>query len=164
MKLNFCPECSAPLHQKTKTEYVCDNGHPYWNNPRTAVAVVLLNNNNEVLYSKRAHNPKQGLYDFPGGFVDYGETIYEAMTRELQEETGLIAKELTLIHSTAQIYVENTSVCDVVFVTRKWQGQPVPADDVAALEWKPIEFIDSKEFAWGYSGLVEKLRNFIKEQ
>jgi hypothetical protein len=56
---------------------------------------------------------------------------------------------------------DDTSTCDTMFVATEWEGEPVAQDDVAAFEWKPIEFIESDEFAWSYPGMLEKLRTFI---
>jgi 8-oxo-dGTP diphosphatase len=161
MKLNYCIECGAKLHKKTTTVYLCANNHPYWNNPRAAAAIVLLKDH-QALFSKRARDPKKNQYDFPGGFLEYGESAETAIKRELKEETGLVAKELILIGWAANIYEENTSVCDAVFLSRDWEGQPLAADDSAALEWKPIDFIFSPEFAWDYTGLVDKIKEFSK--
>ncbi|MGB3644759.1 MAG: NUDIX domain-containing protein [Mesorhizobium sp.] len=54
--------------------------------PAVSVAVV---NGDRVLLVRRAHAPSQGLYAFPGGKVEKGETLEEAVRRELKEETGL---------------------------------------------------------------------------
>lgn len=56
--------------------------------PAVSVAVVR---GNTVLLVKRARPPSQGLYAFPGGKVEAGETLEEAAVRELLEETGLRA-------------------------------------------------------------------------
>lgn len=56
--------------------------------PAVSVAVVR---GNTVLLVKRARPPSQGLYAFPGGKVEAGETLEEAAARELLEETGLRA-------------------------------------------------------------------------
>ena len=37
VKLRYCTECGAPLEQRDATEYVCTNGHEYWNEPHGSV-------------------------------------------------------------------------------------------------------------------------------
>ncbi|WP_010142426.1 NUDIX hydrolase [Oceanicola sp. S124] len=58
--------------------------------PRPAVLSVALRGN-EVLLVRRANPPDAGLWGFPGGKLDLGETLAEAALRELKEETGLTA-------------------------------------------------------------------------
>jgi 8-oxo-dGTP diphosphatase len=43
----------------------------------------------KVLLVRRARSPGRGLYSLPGGRVEFGETLTEALTREIAEETGL---------------------------------------------------------------------------
>jgi ADP-ribose pyrophosphatase YjhB (NUDIX family) len=156
MKPQFCPYCAAPLKSKTDTQYICKSGHDYWNNPKAASTVILIKDD-QALFSQRGIQPNKGKYDFPGGFLEYGESALDATKRELQEETGLIAEELVLIDSSIQDYVPYTTVCDLIYICRSWSGTMQAADDVASLEWKPFDFIDSPQFAWKYPGLVTKL-------
>lgn len=58
--------------------------------PRLA-ALALTLSGSEVLLVRRANPPDQGLWGYPGGKVEFGETMAEAAVRELAEETGLVA-------------------------------------------------------------------------
>ena len=58
--------------------------------PAVSVAVVR---GSTVLLVKRARPPSQGVFAFPGGKVEPGETLAEAAARELLEETGLRARD-----------------------------------------------------------------------
>jgi ADP-ribose pyrophosphatase YjhB (NUDIX family) len=157
MELNYCTACAAPLHKKDATEYVCDNGHPYWNEPRASASAVLLRNG-QVLVAKRGIEPRKGKYVFPGGFVGFGESPYDAARREMREETGVEPLELTLLEVQTVEYRKNEASLSIVFHAAQWRGEPRAGDDAAELVWKPIDFIDGEEFAWPYPGLAAKLR------
>ncbi|MCW8831291.1 MAG: NUDIX domain-containing protein, partial [Gammaproteobacteria bacterium] len=52
-------------------------------------AAAIINNNNEVLISQRAPDAHQGgLWEFPGGKLESGESVQHALLRELGEELG----------------------------------------------------------------------------
>lgn len=164
MKLNFCPECASPLVRQTDTKYVCANNHPYYNNPRGACSLVLINDNNELLFAKRKFEPKKGKYDLPGGFLDYNDDAYQAAIREAAEEMGIHInpEDLELIETSSSEYLENIVTCDFVFICHQWRGNIRPADDVTALEWKPAEFLKSADFAWPYPYLYNTLQKHLK--
>jgi ADP-ribose pyrophosphatase YjhB (NUDIX family) len=161
MIFTYCPHCgeketitrenpSNPTCQKCKTIF--------WNNPSATVAVIFRNDG-KLLFAKRGIEPNKGMYDFPGGFVDYNEDIYQACVREIKEETTVDVRveDLQLLTGYTSEYLPTVSVVDLVFLVRKWQGEFVPHDDVAALEWKPVEFINDEQFAVPYAGLAKKL-------
>lgn len=161
MNFKFCPQCGHKdtIQQETISKYVCQNCQwEFWNNPKTTVAVVFLKGD-RALFAKRGIEPNKGKYDFPGGFVDYNEDIYDACVREIKEETtvDIAADDLTLITGYTLEYLPGVSVTDLVFVIRKWKGDFKAQDDVAALEWKPVTFINDVAFHPAYTGLVEKL-------
>lgn len=157
MELNYCMTCASPLRQQDATEYVCGNGHRYWNEPHASACAIILRDG-EVLLVRRGIEPRRGKYVFPGGFVEFDESPYDAARRELREETGLECGELTLLEVQTIEYRENEATLSVLFLAREWWGEPEADDDAAELEWKPIEFIEGAEFAWHFPGLAEKLR------
>ncbi|MEO6513971.1 MAG: NUDIX domain-containing protein [Candidatus Saccharimonadales bacterium] len=163
MKYEYCPNCgSSTLVKHDATYYSCTTcGQDLYNNPRATVAVVFLKGN-EALFSKRGIEPNKGKYDFPGGFIEYAEDPYQACIREIAEETGvnIQRKDMTLLTAYGAEYIPNVSVIDLIFVTTRWQGDFVPADDSAKLEWKPLSFIESNDFVPPYLGLATMLRNF----
>src|SRR5215469_10882389 len=63
--------------------------------PRAGVSVVVLQGG-DVLLVQRGKGAYRGLWSLPGGAIELGETAEAAARRELMEETGLLASDLTL--------------------------------------------------------------------
>lgn len=94
----FCHYCGVK-HTSESWPRTCGAcGNTTWRNP-TPVVVSLVRvrfneadpNGDGLLVVRRAIEPEIGELAFPGGYVDYGETIQEAAARELAEETnGLV--------------------------------------------------------------------------
>lgn len=57
--------------------------------PRVAVGAVLFDND-RVLLVKRSNDPAKGMWAVPGGKIQPGETMQQALVREIKEETGLV--------------------------------------------------------------------------
>ncbi|AZO24826.1 MAG: NUDIX domain-containing protein [Mesorhizobium sp.] len=97
--------------------------------PAVSVAVVR---GKTVLLVKRARPPSQGLYAYPGGKVEPGETLTQAAARELAEETGLEARDY---HPLRDIHIdgsgENHAVDYLltVFGAAYVGGEPEASDD-----------------------------------
>ena len=56
--------------------------------PQLAVSAAIFRDN-KVLLVRRARSPAKGFYSFPGGRVEFGETLHAALHREVDEETAL---------------------------------------------------------------------------
>jgi len=56
--------------------------------PQLAVSAAIFRNG-KVLLVRRARSPGKGFYSFPGGRVEFGESLHQALAREVDEETGL---------------------------------------------------------------------------
>lgn len=56
--------------------------------PQIAVSAAIFRDG-KVLLTRRARSPAKGFYSLPGGRVEFGESLHEALVREIGEETGL---------------------------------------------------------------------------
>ena len=97
--------------------------------PAVSVAVVR---GDSVLLVKRARQPSQGLYAFPGGKVEAGETLEDAAKRELLEETGLLAidyRPLREIHIDGRDDDHPVDYLLTVFGAAYAGGEAIASDD-----------------------------------
>lgn len=91
------------------------------------------------LLVRRGRAPARGLFAFPGGRVEAGETAEEAVRRELFEETGLRAEDLALA---SEVIVEGDGGQRYrleVFRTARVHGTVRPGDDADHVGWYTIE-------------------------
>jgi 8-oxo-dGTP diphosphatase len=99
-------------------------------------AVALVDADRRVLIAQRPEGkPLAGLWEFPGGKLEAGETPEQALIRELEEELGIATKSACLAPvSFASHSYESFHLLMPLYVCRKWQGTPV-AREHAALKW-----------------------------
>lgn len=105
-------------------------------NARVAVAVgVLVRDDGAVLLAQRpAGKPYSGWWEFPGGKLERGETVAQALARELHEELGIDVladqawRELDFDYPHAQVRLHFRKVLD-------WRGEPL-AREGQALSWQ----------------------------
>jgi len=90
----FCPWCGGALAlrlvpEEERTRHVCTAcARIQYINPKV-VGAVLPVHEGRVLLLRRAIAPRGGTWVFPGGFVEWGETVEEAAVREAAEEVGV---------------------------------------------------------------------------
>lgn len=116
---------------------------PPKNAPRLGALAVCIHDGQALLVQRR-NPPDAGLWGYPGGHVEFGETLGEAAVRELHEETGVTAKPLETLG-----YLEMISRDEAGVVTHHFflgavlcafeQGTPVADDDALAAEWVALD-------------------------
>ena len=89
--LKFCPRCgSEGFGFKAGKSFSCrECGFEFFINAAAAVVALIEDDQGRLLLVRRAREPVKGTLDLPGGFVDPGETIEEALKREIKEELNL---------------------------------------------------------------------------
>jgi 8-oxo-dGTP diphosphatase len=105
------------------------------------VAVALVDVDGRVLIAQRPEGKSMaGLWEFPGGKVDAGETPEVALIRELDEELGIDVTENCLAPFTfASHAYENFHLLMPLFVCRVWNGT-VRSREGQALKWvRPLD-------------------------
>jgi ADP-ribose pyrophosphatase YjhB (NUDIX family) len=99
-KVKYCPICGSKLiiaNRVGRDRPVCPScDWVFFPDPKVAVVVVIVRDG-EVLLTRRVNTPQQGMWTFPGGFVDAGEDPVGAAERECLEETGLVVKVSGLV-------------------------------------------------------------------
>ncbi|MXQ14430.1 NUDIX hydrolase [Microvirga makkahensis] len=114
--------------------------------PIPAVIAVVIHEGKALLV-RRANPPDAGLWGFPGGKIDFGETIAEAAVRELLEETG-IAGEAQEIITTLDVLVPSgdggiRQHYILIAVRCRWlTGTPLAGDDALEACWFPTADLD----------------------
>ena len=95
------------------------------------VAAALIDVDGRVLLSQRPEGKNMaGLWEFPGGKIDPGETPEAALIRELNEELGIDTQESCLAPLTfASHQYDDMHVLLMLYVCRRWQGTPTPRED-----------------------------------
>ena len=99
-------------------------------------AVALIDPDGRVLLAQRpAGKSMAGLWEFPGGKIEPGETPEHALIRELHEELGIDTWASCLAPLTfASHAYDDFHLLMPVFACRKWEGQPHPREG-QVLKW-----------------------------
>ncbi len=99
--MKYCSQCGGPVAQRipdgdNRLRYVCDSCHTvHYQNPRI-VAGCLPVWGEQVLLCRRAIDPRKGYWTLPAGFMENGETMEQAATRETLEEACARVRNLSL--------------------------------------------------------------------
>ncbi len=88
--VRFCPRCGAPAQVDAPRRLGCEAcGYVAFYNPKPVACAIPFTEAGEILLLRRGFDPGAGLWTFPGGFVDLGESVEDAARRETREELEL---------------------------------------------------------------------------
>ncbi|MEO5616342.1 MAG: NUDIX domain-containing protein [Candidatus Eisenbacteria bacterium] len=152
-----CARCGRPVSRS-------EAGHPrkigcprcaylIYDYPRPCAGFVVVKGGT-TLVLRRAHPPKRGFLDIPGGFMEAGETLEGAARRELFEETGLeLGQAKWLGFYWDEYFLKGFGrfpTMNFYFIARWKSGEPRAGDDAASAEWVPFARLGrpGQRFAW----------------
>jgi 8-oxo-dGTP diphosphatase len=122
---------------------------------------VILDGDRRILITRRAKNAHQGgLWEFPGGKVEGGESVRQALARELHEELSIGVKQSEPLLQVRHDYPDKTVLLDVWLVSdftgeaKGMEGQP--------LVWATISELCDYPFPAANKPIVEAIRSLKK--
>lgn len=125
---------------------------------RVHVAVGVVEQDGQILLARRHQHQHQGnLWEFPGGKVEAGETVQQALQRELREE---LAIEIDLAQTSPLITVEHDyqdkAVCLEVFRITAFSGEPL-GQQGQPLQWVSVTELPTLDFPAANRAIIAAL-------
>lgn len=133
----YCMHCGQRLttavpEGDSKRRLVCiDCGFIHYINPRPVAGALPVREDGAILLIRRAIEPSIGLWVFPGGYMDVGETAEEAAMRETLEEANLAVEGLSLLG----VYTRVEPGVVVIVYTARAIGEASAGDEAAEVRW-----------------------------
>jgi mutator protein MutT len=121
--------------------------------PELCVGAVAVADN-ELLLVRRGRGPETGRWSVPGGRVEAGETVHDAVVREVAEETGLQVRCGELLGWAERIGPQHHFVILDFVVTVTDGRKPVAGDDAAEARWFPLPSVPQVALVDGLAGFL----------
>jgi ADP-ribose pyrophosphatase YjhB (NUDIX family) len=130
--------------------------------PQLAVSAAIFRAG-ELLLVRRARSPAKGFYSLPGGRVEYGETLAEALVREVREETAL-AIEIVALAGWREVLPgpQNAGHYLILSFAARWRdGEPVLNDELDEFRWIAPDALGDFKTTEGLAAIVGAARDLI---
>lgn len=107
---------------------------------------AIVHTNGKFLLIRRANEPGKGLWSIPGGLVEVGERIVDAVKREVEEETGIKIEVGRLIDVLENIVLDDEGRVKFHYILIDFEAKPIseslevrPSSEVLEARWFTIE-------------------------
>lgn len=119
--------------------------------PKLAALAVIVRAD-QVLLVRRKNEPDAGLWGFPGGHVELGETALAAAARELREETSVVGRPMHYLTNVDVIVKDDCGGVQFHFLLAAvlceyLSGEPTANDDVSEAAWVPMRDVMLRQIA-----------------
>ena len=122
---------------------------------------ALVFNRGRILLAQRGKEPLKGWWSLPGGALETGESLKEAVCREVLEETGLEVEAGEVFEVFERITRDDDGKTEyhfvlVDYICRVKRGKLQAGDDVCGVEWVRRKDLGSLQITEGTLGVIEK--------
>lgn len=126
------------------------------------VCAALIDKNNSILIAKRPDGKEMsGLWEFPGGKIETGETQKQALERELKEELSIQCQELTFISSIDHHYPD-FMISLSLYACTCWSGL-ISTNHYQQMAWIKEHEFDHYKMPEADKPLVEGLQKYLSK-
>lgn len=127
-----------------------------------AAVIVDQGDSNKILIAKRPdHVHKGGLWEFPGGKVEQGEHVFEALARELEEELAIFVLQAEPFINVQHDYPEKSVLLDVWKVT-EFSGN-ARGNEGQAIDWVSIDELSEYAFPEANNTIINELQGKLQK-
>jgi 8-oxo-dGTP diphosphatase len=128
---------------------------------------ALIFEDGRILLVERGKEPLKGYWSLPGGIVETGEKLEEAIRREVAEETGLNVDPYLMFEIFERIMPDTDGNPEyhyvlIDYLCRRVAGEPLAATDVSRVAWVAEQDLREYRLTEGTLGVIE--RAFAKLQ
>lgn len=128
--------------------------------PLIGVGAIIFDGDSALLV-ERAGEPLKGWWSIPGGLLETGERLEDALRREVLEETGLQIEIVYRFDIFERIMRDAEGRAEyhyvlIDYVCKVTGGEPVPGDDVSRVEWVPCARLREYKVTSGTIEAVER--------
>jgi ADP-ribose pyrophosphatase YjhB (NUDIX family) len=130
--------------------------------PQLAVSAAIFRDG-KVLLVRRARSPGKGFYSFPGGRVEFGETLHAALHREVDEETALRI-EVVGLSGWREVVPSKPGHGHYVilsFAARWIAGEPVLNDELDDFKWLAPDALGDLKLTDGLADMLKAANRLI---
>lgn len=167
-KFACCPVCGSRhfVNHDEKSRRCADCGFVYYLNPSAATVAFITDDRGRLLVERRGREPAKGTLDLPGGFADIGETLEEAVAREVKEETGLHVTTVQYLFSYPNHYLFSGFSVPTLDAFFRCEVQNVnmlkAADDAADCFFLSLDSLKIEDF--GLASIRHGLQRFLERR